>query len=418
MMRLTYGSLYWPTTLTTQPARYPTLDGKANTQVVIVGGGISGVLTGYVLARSGIQTVLIERDRLAAGSTSANTGLLQYSNDIMLTDLAAQIGETEAVRFYRACKYASEQLLEIAQHLPPDIGVRRRNSFYYASSENDVPKLKQEYDLLHRHGFDAEWWDNQMIASHFTHHSAGAIVTHGDAEINPVAFVHALAKDACRHGMKIYEDTALLGVSEQEGRHLVKTDRGDIDAGYVVYAVGYQPEAAGGRWINARARLNRSYAIVTNPLDSLADWPENMLLWETARPYLYFRTTSDRRIIVGGLDEAHRNPQLHGQELELHARRLLTEIKKMFPRIEPEVRYAWCATFGESSDGLPFIGEDPDRPGQFYNLGYGGNGTIYSMLAAHIIRDRLFGLTNTIADIVKPDRTKAVKSEQVERTSR
>jgi glycine/D-amino acid oxidase-like deaminating enzyme len=119
---------------------------------------------------------------------------------------------------------------------------------------------------------------------------------------------------------------------------------------------------------------------------------------------LYARTTTDNRIVVGGLDENVRQPTLSEQELRSHSMRLLSELHKLFPALNAQIRYEWCATFGESSDGLPWLGEDPDRPGQHYCLGYGGNGTIYSQLGAEIIRDRLLGLDNPIASIVRPDR--------------
>ena len=76
-MKLHFGNLFWPVTYPSPP-RYPALGGtRLNTRVVIIGGGMSGVICGYVLARSGIAAVLVESNLIASGSTSANTGLLQ-----------------------------------------------------------------------------------------------------------------------------------------------------------------------------------------------------------------------------------------------------------------------------------------------------------------------------------------------------
>jgi glycine/D-amino acid oxidase-like deaminating enzyme len=366
-------------------------------------------MCGYVLARSGIDAVLIEQNTIASGSTSANTGLLQYSNDKMLSEFVDQIGEEDAIRFYKACKQAAEHLNNIAEGLRREVDFKRRSSLYYASTPKDVTSLRKEFDMLHGNGFGAEWWDEEQIAARFPFRKAAAIVTRGDAEVNPFLFVHALAEEASLSGLTIHEKTSMLSVEKSASGYTVTTTEGEIETEHVVYAVGYVPEQAGGRWI--KAQINRSYAIATEPIPSLSEWYQRFMLWETERPYLYLRTTTDNRIIVGGLDENIRQPVLSESELHSRSMRLMSELHLLMPDLTPEIRYEWCATFGESEDGLPWIGEDPDRPGQHYCLGYGGNGTIYSMLGAEIIRDRLLGVENPVASIVRPDRVVAVSSQ-------
>jgi len=400
-MSLHYGSLFWPKSVP-EPARFPELRDHLRKRAVIVGGGMSGTVCGYVLAANGIETVLIEQQRIGSGSTSANTGLLQYANDKMLSDFILTLGETDAVLFYRACKQAAEKIGDIAENLPRDAEFKRRSSLYYASGPQDEHTLLKEYEMLAKHGFDAEWWDGNRIAEHFPFRRSAAIVTRGDAEVNPYVFVLALAEVAAKSGLEIYEGTKLLSVRPSNDGYVVETGGGRIETEHVIYAVGYTPETAGGRWL--KTKLYRSYAIVTAPLPSLAQWHERFLIWETARPYLYLRTTGDNRIIVGGLDENVRQPVSSEKELRARSMRLLSELHRLFPDFSSEIRYEWNATFGESADGLPWIGEDPDRPGQHYCLGYGGNGAIYSYLGAEILRDRILGLPNPIARIVRPDR--------------
>jgi len=402
-LTLHYGSLYWPSTRPNPPA-YPSLEGTARCRALIVGGGMAGIMCGHVLARSGISAAVIERDRIASGSTSANTGLLQYSNDMMLSELAAQIGEADAAAFYRECKAAVQQLGLTAGLLARDVGYKPRTSLYLASSEADVPKLRREYEMLDKHGFGVEWWDAERIQSEFPFRKPAGIVTRGDGEINPYLFVVSLAEDAAAHGLAIYERTPLLSISGQKGRFIAKTPSGTIESEFVVRAIGYTPEAASHPWINAR--LNRSYVIVTKPLPSLADWRDRWLLWETARPYLYLRTTNDGRIMAGGLDEPHSQPVTTGEELNRRSQRLLSEVRKLFPAWGQELQlaYGWCGTFGESADGLPWLGEDPLRPGCYYALGYGGNGTVYSAIASRLIRDLILGEEHPAARIVRLDR--------------
>lgn len=393
------GSLYWPATLTDVPSYLPLrADGKAET--VIIGGGMSGVVCGYVLAKSGMPAILLEQGKITGGSTSANTGLLQFSNDIMLSDLIGQIGESAAVAFYRACKEAIEQLVHMVQALPVDASFKRRSSLYYASSEQDVPKLTREWDALRRYGFDAELWDAGDIAKRFPFVKPKAIVTHGDAEINPYRFIHGIAQAGTEAGLVIHEQTKMVSCTiDAGGGYTIRTDNGfEIKARNIVIAVGYEPEQLRGKLL--KANLNRTFVAVTEPQKDLSAWHERFLLWETARPYLYLRTTPDDRVLIGGLDEEEPQPVQGNLARRRRTEKLHGLIRTFFPALDAPLAYEWCGTFGESRDNLPFIGEDPLRKRIYYCLGYGGNGSVYSILGAHLLRDLILGCDNPIARIV------------------
>ncbi|WP_373232618.1 NAD(P)/FAD-dependent oxidoreductase [Cohnella sp.] len=405
-MRLHTGNMYWPSTFAGS-IHYPPLLSKKKTRVAIVGGGMSGVLCGYLFAKSGIPAILIEQKTIASGSTSANTGFIQYSNDTLLSELTDSIGEQDAVSFYRSSNQAAQHLYTLIAGMRRKVHFKRRSSLYYASKAEDVPSMRKEYELLNKHGFGVFWWEEAQIAECFPFRRAAAIVTPGDAEINPYLFVQALAEDAQVYGLEVFENTAMQAVEPTSEGYRVITSQGEIEAEQIVYAVGYIPEHAGGQWV--RPTFSRSYAIVTDPISSLSDWHSRFMIWESARPYLYMRTTFDNRIIIGGLDENIRMPVRKDQELRKHSNELLSALKSLFPNLSPQIRYELCATFAGSEDGLPWIGEDPQRPGQHYCLGYGGNGIIYSMLGAEIIRDHLLGIYNPIAAIVRPDRLVVTK---------
>lgn len=403
MKELHTGNLYWPVTLN-NPKVYAPLRQNKKTQVAVIGGGMSGTICSSVFNKSGLSTIMLERGQVAGGSTSANTGLLQFCNDIMLCDLIDQIGERDAQIFYKACRDAVLMLEKTAESLSVDVGLIRRNSLYYASSEQELPKLKREYEALKACGLEVEFWSPSDIAKHFPFQKPGAIVAHGDAEVNPYQFVNGVANDAAEAGLEIYEQTDVVAHETlPSGLHLLKTADGyEIEAEHVVYAVGYEPEELRGKLI--KAELNRSFALVTEVQPSLQSWHERFLVWETARPYLYMRTTIDGRVVVGGLDEHTEKPTHSDKELRKHSDKLHSQLKALFPELQAPIAYEWCATFGESRDGLPFIGADPAWKNVYYCLGYGGNGTVYSMLASHLLRDLIIGEEHPLTEIVKLDR--------------
>jgi len=395
------GRLFWQTT------EENNIDIKRNDiadhyDAVIVGGGMSGSLCAYTLANEGLKVAIIDKGKVGSGSTMANTGLLQYSNDIMLHELINQIGEEKAVRFYTICRNAVDQLEEVSKKIPINSDFIRRKSLYYASDEADVNKLKKEYDTLRKHGFDAEYLTRKDLEDHTPFSKPAAIITHGDAEVNPFLFSRGIIRYLIEHDrVDIFENVKADEIIENKKGIEISTTIGRFHANNILFATGYEKPPF---LSETRVDLNRSYAMATEPIEDLSAWKDRDLIWETKRPYLYLRTTQDGRIIAGGLDEDKPETPQNEDWINNRANRIRMEVEKLFPMLDIKVAYAWGAVFGESVDNLPFIGKHPTKDRIYYLLGYGGNGTVYSMLGSVILKDLILGRSNKHADIVKLDR--------------
>ncbi|MNE45972.1 Glycine oxidase [compost metagenome] len=116
------------------------------------------------------------------------------------------------------------------------------------------------------------------------------------------------------------------------------------------------------------------------------------MIWETKRPYSYMRTTQDGRILAGGLDEwLHGKPLTEGRRFQ-KSKDLLQMVHNMIPHTSSlNIDFFWEAVFARTNDGLPFIGPHPKYPNCYFLEGYGGNGTICTMIAAEMITDLLTG---------------------------
>jgi glycine/D-amino acid oxidase-like deaminating enzyme len=123
-------------------------------------------------------------------------------------------------------------------------------------------------------------------------------------------------------------------------------------------------------------------------------WQDRCLIWETARPYLYLRSTDDDRALIGGEDSRfsmrHRNERV----LAVKRDRLLARFNAMFPAARARAAYAWGGVFAETRDGLPFIGARSGDDRTWYALGYGANGITLAVIGADLLRDRYLGRSN------------------------
>ncbi|MGG2200169.1 NAD(P)/FAD-dependent oxidoreductase [Paenibacillus validus] len=403
-MNLISGRLLWPLTWLDAPT-YPKLGHDIECDCLIVGGGEAGASCAYELTKLGVDTVLVDKQRIGAGSTSANTGLVHFANDKSLTSCIHTFGERAGLQFYKLCRQAVNDLEKTSGELDTFPDFMRRESLYFASCEEDLHKLKQEYETLSRYGFPVAYLEAANIRARFPFEKPGAILSNGDAEINPYKNAHALIQTARRHGLRVYEETQVQRHEAGKDYNIfITTDGRRIQAKKTVFTTGYETQEIKP---NPNAVMSSTYAIATKPVEALAYWPTRCIIWETARPYLFMRTTADNRVIIGGLDETTTDPDERDRKLPAKQKELLQEAIKLFPALSgSDAEYAWAGLFGGTHDGLPLIGRQAGFPHCYFALVYGGNGTLYSTIAARIIGGLITEGSHPDAPLFRFDRPK------------
>lgn len=386
-MDLKSGYPYWAVKNGLMQA-FPPLAGDQRCEVAVVGGGITGALIACELAAHGFDVVLVEQRDIGWGSTAASTALLQYEIDTPLLELAKRYGAADAAMAYRACAQALDALAGLAAQLG-DVDFARADSLYFASRRWHAGAMREECALRARHGLQVEWLERAALRERFGIGAAGAILSAQAARIDPYRFTHRLLQRLQRGGARIFDRTCIASLEAGSRGVALRTDRGaTLRAGQVVLATGY----AAQYWLDARvARNASSYAYITDPLPEgalrgLAD----TLVWESARPYLYLRSTGDGRLLVGGADDAVDIPARRDRRVLSKARQLRKRVERMFPQLTLQPAFCWAGTFAETGDGLPFFGAHAQHgPRVQFAMAYGGNGITYAAIGARILRMQL-----------------------------
>ena len=381
-MDLQSGKLYWPTTLIETP-QYPALQEDLVCDVLIIGGGSSGAQCAVQLTEQGVSTVVVDKRSIGEGSTSSNTALIQYAGNKSFQGLVNTFGEDAAARHMKLCEEAITQMENLCRTLPIDPEFIRRDSLYYASYEKDVLELQQEYELLTKYGFDVDLLTQQQIAERYPFTKAAALYYYNDAEMNPYKFTYGLLEKARSLGAQIYEHTEITRQQFGADHNLFYTkDNHTIKAKHAIFAAGYEDLQIHN---DKNALLTSSYAVITQPVIDFSSWHKRTLIWETARPYIYMRTTADNRVIIGGLDKDTTYAATRDTKILHSKEKLLEEFNKLFPDIQVQADYYLGAFYGSTHDGLPIIGSYENYPNCYFLMGYGDNGTVYSMVLANII---------------------------------
>lgn len=372
------------------PCAFPPLKQDHDCDVVVLGAGITGALIATELAASGHSVCILDNRDAGWGSTAASTAMLQYEIDTHMADLAKKYGEADALLAYRSCVEAIDQLAELAQ-AAGNVGFARARSLYFASRKRDLRRLREEFELRAYHGFDVRWLEGADVHARYGFDAPAAILSGKAARVDPYRLAYRLLAKLQKAGAAVHDRTPVASIgADAAGVELRTMDGHRVTAGHLVMATGYQAQ----QFLDKRVARNRSsYAFVTDPIEPALLGPlRQTLLWETARPYLYLRTTADHRLLVGGEDDAIDIPLRRDAMVDRKANVLAKRVRDMFPDLPVVPAFAWGGTFAETPDGLPWFGAHPQHgPRVLFAMAYGGNGITYSVLGAGLLRATIEG---------------------------
>lgn len=390
------GKTIWEGTRPPRLQVLPPPGGAIDTDVVVVGAGISGALIAERLAATGFRVAIVDRRGPCLGSTLASTSLIQFEIDTPLVQLSEKIGARKAARAWSRSAASVAHLIARTRELRIRCDLARRATLYLAGDVLGARDLKREVELRRQIGLPSQYLDRAGLAERVGIDRSGAILSDGNAEADPVKLAAGFLRHAIALGAQLFAPLHVTKVRSLARGIEAHTHEGvTLHCRFLVYATGYElPEdlPATGHGIES------TWVIATKPQPERL-WPTRDLIWEASDPYLYTRTTADGRVIAGGEDEPFEDDGRRDALIHAKSARIETKLAKLLPRLDPSAELRWAGCFGTSETGLPTIGEIPGMRRCYAVLGYGGNGITFSMIAAQIVQRSICGARDPDADL-------------------
>lgn len=360
-------------TETVSMPQFPALRGDRETDVLIIGGGMAGILCAWKLREAGVDCLLLEADRICGGVTAGTTAKITFQHGLCYDKLIREFGAEKARMYLDANRAALEQYRALAARISCDF--EEKDAYVYALDDRE--EIERELTALHKIGYPAAFTDKLPLPFPV----AGAVKFSHQAQFHPLKFAAALARS-----LPIYEHTPV----RQLMPHAALTDTGTVMAKKIIVATHF-PFINKHGWYFVKLYQHRSYLL------ALENGPDvdGMYLGE-AEDGMSFRNYKNFLLIGGG---DHRTGKKGGGWWELE------KFAGVHYPASP-IRYRWAAQDCMTLDGVPYIGQyGRGTPEVYVATGFNKWGMTGSMTAAMLLTDRVLGIENPWAPVFSPSRT-------------
>ncbi|AQW26070.1 FAD-dependent oxidoreductase [Clostridium perfringens] len=352
------------------------LNKDIKTDVLVIGAGIAGILTAYMLKQKGREVVLIDAAEIASGNTKNTTAKITSQHDLIYSKLIAEFGEEKARQYAKANELAIKKYKEIIEDKRIECDFEEKPAYVYSLNEVDV--LKEEVEAAKKLGIDAEFVQEANLPFKIN----GAVKFNNQAQFNPLKFLKGISNE-----LVIYENTRALEIKE----NLVVTSGGNITAKNIVVATHYPIMNAPGYYF-MKMHQERSYVLALENTSEI----DGMYIDLNKEGYSF--RTYNNLLLLGGISHRTGENEEGGSYDELRK-----VVKKLYPKAKE--KYYWSAQDCMTIDGIPYIGRySNETPNIYVATGFNKWGMTSSMVSAMIISDMILEKENDFSEIFSPRR--------------
>lgn len=387
-----------PLWLATESApHYPALAEDVDADVCVIGAGIGGLTTAYLLTCAGKKVVVIDAIGVGAGETGRTTAHF-FPPDEWYASIEDSFGAEHAAKISTSFKEATDLVESIIVTESIDCEFERLSGYLYSLGESGEADIENEYQAAQRAGAESVKLDRVPGLSFDT---GSCIEFKGLAQFHPIKYLAGLAAAITKRGGHIFCNTRATEINKEE-KHIISTNGGKVFANSVVVATN-TPFNLETLFTHTKQAAYQTYVIgVRVPKGSVP----RVLLWDTGDPYYYVRLAEDANqpdydiLVVGGADHKTGN--------EKHPEHRYDEIEKWVRERFPmalSVQYQWSGEVMEPADGIAYLGRNPMGDQNTYIItGDSGNGMTHCTIGAMIISDLICGRDTPWEALYSPNR--------------
>lgn len=354
-----------------ETGHFPKLSGDMNTDVLVIGGGLAGLLIAYLLKENGVDCVLVEKGRICSATTANTTAKITAQHGLIYRKILKSYGTHYAQMYYKANALAVENLKELCKAF--GCSIENKDNFVYCFNKF---KIEEELEALRKIGVPARYKEALPLPI-----SAEAVGFENQGQFNPLELARGISKD-----LRIFENTK---VNEMIGTTAV-TDFGKIKAKKVVVATHFPFINKHGSYF-LKLYQHRSYIIALKNAEKL-----NEMYVDDSKTGLSLSSFGDFLLLGGG---GHRTGKQGGSFGELRA------FKNQHYKNAQEC-FHWAAQDTMSLDGIPYIGNySKNTPDLYVATGFNKWGMSGAMVSAQILCGEITGKPRNYAPVFSPSRS-------------
>jgi glycine/D-amino acid oxidase-like deaminating enzyme len=386
-MRTRYGLSPWIEGF--PDARRPAYDafrGEKSADIVIVGGGLVGCATAYALAAAGRRPLLLEAGRIGQGSVGRSAGLILAEPGPSFRDLVQLHGLRATRIVFEAWKAAAQDaaaLLRRSGIRCAAVSVERA----LVALHDDPRGLRREYEGRAEAGLDAAWLDGKRMLQSLRLDAAGAMRSRGGLAVDPYALCLGLARAAVKQRARIFEKSPVEKITFGAKDVEIVLRGGTLHCSTVVVTTGFATRTFGP--LQRHFKIRERYSALTEPVAAPIRrqlFAEDVTLRLTRPQPFRLRWAADHRLLVTGADQDETPAKRRQQVLVQRTGQLMYELLTTYPAItglQPE--FGWDVTYGETADGLMYVGPHRNYPRHLFALGGNGESIAGAFLAARVL---------------------------------
>jgi glycine/D-amino acid oxidase-like deaminating enzyme len=386
-MRTRYGVSPW---IDNFPSKrrpdHPRLRGEHTADVVIIGGGLTGCATAHACAATGMRPLLLEAERIGWGSAGRSAGLLLSDPGVAFRDIAKLHGLRSARRVYEGYRKAAVDAAATLRRLNVRCDLASCDDVLVAIRDGEK-ELQRERDARVEAGLDAKWMTGESARKSLGLYAVGAMKPGPGFTLDPYRACLGLAAAAASRGASLFERSPVKKVRVGRKQVDVIVDGGLIHADKVIVTTGLA--TAEFKPLRRHFKARESYLVLTEPLPASMRkqlGADGLIIRDTASPRHRIRPTKDGRLLVAGGDRDE-SPSRQRDAIRIQRTgQLMYELLMMYPAISglhPE--YGWEMVYGETADGLMYIGPHRNYPRHLFGLGSSGDSLAGAFLAARVL---------------------------------